>query len=113
MTDTIESILSRYIPAAAVATCTRWIISRNIHLKIAGVRSSKLGDYRPLSDGRGHRITVNHDLNPFSFLITFTHEVAHLHCFLKYGPRHDAHGKEWKDEFRQLLGHFLDRQIFP
>jgi hypothetical protein len=77
------------------------------------MRSTKLGDYRPLQGGKGHRITVNHDLNPFAFLITFTHEVAHLHCFLKHGPRHEAHGKEWKAEFRFLMQVFLEKRIFP
>lgn len=110
---TIEEVLAKYLPAPAVPVCTRWIISRNIHLRITGVRTSKLGDYRPLGPGKGHRITVNHDLNPYAFLITFTHEVAHLHCYMMYGPRHDAHGREWKLEFKNLLGHFLDKDIFP
>jgi SprT protein len=110
---TIEEVLAKYLPAPAVSVCTRWIVSRNIHLRITGNRTSKLGDYRPLGPGKGHRITVNHDLNPFAFLITFTHEVAHLHCFMQYGPRHDAHGREWKREFKTLLGHFLGKGIFP
>ncbi|MFM8431999.1 MAG: SprT-like domain-containing protein [Bacteroidota bacterium] len=113
MSETIESVLARYLPSEAVPTCTRWIVSRNIHLKITDMRATKLGDYRPLGDGKGHRITVNHDLNPYAFLITFTHEVAHLHCYLKHGPRHDAHGREWKAEFRYLMGFFLERNVFP
>lgn len=110
---TIEEVLTKYLPAAAVPACTRWIVTRDIHLKITGTRSSKLGDYLPLGPGRGHRITINHDLNPYAFLITFTHEVAHLHCYIKYGARHDPHGREWKQEFKVLLGHFLDQGIFP
>lgn len=113
MSSTIEEILSKYIPREAVAVCTRWILSRNIHLKITGVRTTKLGDYRPLQDGKGHRITVNHDLNPYAFLITFTHEVAHLHSFQKYGAYHDPHGREWKQEFKVLMSHFLAMRIFP
>jgi SprT protein len=110
---TIEDVLAKYIPQEAIAVCTRWIVSRNIHLKISAVRTTKLGDYRPLERGKGHRITVNHDLNPYSFLITFTHEVAHLHSFLKYGAYHDPHGREWKQEFKVLMGHFLAMRIFP
>jgi hypothetical protein len=110
---TIEAVLSKYVPEQAVVACTRWIVNRNIHLKITEVRSTKLGDYRPLGRDKGHRITVNHDLNPYAFLITFTHEVAHLHCFMKYGSDHPPHGKEWKQEFRILLGEFLGQGIFP
>lgn len=110
---TIESVLSKYLPEKTVPTCTRWIIHKNIHLRITGMRASKLGDYRPLERGKGHRITVNHDLNPFAFLITFTHEVAHLNCFEKYGSRHEPHGREWKHEFRLLMSHFLGQNVFP
>jgi predicted SprT family Zn-dependent metalloprotease len=46
-------------------------------------------------------------------LITFTHEVAHLHSFIKYGQYHEPHGKEWKQEFKILLGYFLEMGIFP
>ena len=49
--------------------CASWIV-QNIHLRITGMRASS-GDYRPPT-GNGHQITVNHDLNPFAFLITFT-----------------------------------------
>ena len=109
----IADVLSKYLPGEAVETCSEWIVSKNIHLKITRERASKYGDYRPMPAGRGHRITVNHDLNPYSFLVTFVHEVAHLETYTKYSHRHDPHGKEWKHEFRQLLQDFINREIFP
>lgn len=111
--ETIASVLSKYVPAPALDICTTWIVSKNIHLKITRGRSSKFGDYMPLGKGKGHRITVNHDLNKYAFLITFVHEVAHLHCFEKYHRRHEPHGKEWKYEFRILLSDFVSQGIFP
>jgi len=112
-TTEIALILSKYIPASCVQVCTSWITNKNIHLKITRGRSSKYGDYRPHEKGDGHHITVNHDLNPFSFLITFVHEVAHLHCFIRYKHRHEPHGREWKEEFRILLSEFIRMKVFP
>ncbi len=111
--DKISSVLSKYLPQQAVDDCTSWVIQKNIHLKITRGRSSKYGDYQPLPSGQGHRITVNHDLNPFAFLITFVHEVAHLHTFVKFKHYHEPHGKEWKNEFRILLSDFIIKGIFP
>jgi hypothetical protein len=113
MADTIESVLAKYLPPETVRECADWIVHKNIHLRITGMRASKLGDYRPHPKGNGHQITVNHDLNPYAFLITFTHEVAHLVCYERYGHRHEPHGREWKHHFRELLLPFLDRGIFP
>lgn len=101
------------MPPAAVDICASWIVQKNIHLKITRGRSTRFGDYLPLPGKRGHRITVNHDLNPYAFLVTFVHEVAHLHCHEKYKHRHDPHGKEWKHEYRKLLIDFIIRGIFP
>ena len=109
----IFNVLSKYIPVSCVDICTTWIVEKNIHLRITRGRASKYGDYKPLENGGGHHISVNHDLNPYSFLITFTHEVAHLHSFIRYRHRHDPHGKEWKHEFRELLNDFIRKKIFP
>lgn len=111
--EAIANVLSKYLPASTVELCSSWIVEKNIHLRITRGRASKYGDYKPLEPGQGHHISVNHDLNPFSFLITFTHEVAHLHTFNKFKHRHEPHGKEWKHEFRILLNELIRLKVFP
>lgn len=111
--EKIKVVLSKYLPVDAVDICSIWIIHKNIHLKLTRGRASKFGDYMPLQPGEGHRITVNHDLNKYAFLITFIHEVAHLETFNNHKRQVDPHGKEWKNEFRQLLNDFVKRGIFP
>ena len=111
--NSIEEVLSKYIPDQAVSICTNWIVKLNIHLRITKDRASKYGDYRPARDKNGHIITINHNLNRYSFLITFIHEVAHLVCEIKYSRFAAPHGKEWKREYSQLLRFFLSRKIFP
>ena len=109
----IAEVLTKYIPEEAVPICTQWIVSQNIHLRITKDRASKYGDYRPARNKEGHIITVNHNLNRYSFLITFIHEVAHLVCEKKYSRFAAPHGKEWKREYSVLLRFFLSKKIFP
>lgn len=109
----IAEVLAKYIPEQAVPICTDWIVKLNIHLRITKDRASKYGDYRPAHDKNGHIITVNHNLNQYSFLITFIHEVAHLVCEKKYSRFINPHGGEWKREYSILLKYFLSKKIFP
>ncbi|WP_332912412.1 SprT-like domain-containing protein [Algoriphagus boritolerans] len=75
-------------------------------------RSSKLGDFRYRKDRKIQTITINSDLNPFQFLLTFIHEVAHLHTFEKFGNSLTPHGNEWKKEFQSLMSPLLTNSIF-
>jgi SprT protein len=109
----LRTAFSKYVPAKALDTCIDWIAEYRISVRIARSRNTKYGDYRPPFDGKGHRISINHDLNKYAFLLTFTHEVAHLVTFSKYRMRVDPHGKEWKYEFKQLMTPLLFGGVFP
>jgi SprT protein len=111
--EEIRNSIRRYVPAGALDTCAGWIAEHRFTLRITKSRNSKYGDYRPPKNGKGHVITVNHDLNPYAFLITFTHEVAHLTTFLKTKSLREPHGPRWKAEFRTLLKPLIDRPVFP
>jgi len=108
-----KTILNKYIPEHSVNQIYDWLREYNIHLKISKKRSSKLGDYRPPQNGKGHQITVNHDLNPYAFLITLVHEIAHLLVWEKHHNRAKAHGREWKETYRKLMAPFIKTKIFP
>src|SRR5690606_37792065 len=58
-------------------------------------------------------ITINHDLNPYQFLITYIHEVAHYRAFKRYGANIKPHGLEWKKAFQQLMSPLLSDLVFP
>jgi SprT protein len=105
--------LKPFVPPQTETLVAEMIIFHNVHLKLTKHRATKLGDYRPPFKGEGHRITVNKSLNPYSFLITFVHEVAHLTCWNKYQNRVQPHGGEWKNEFKMLMKPFLSQHIFP
>lgn len=87
--------------------------SEPVQLRIARPRKTKFGDYRfPGTDGR-HKISVNANLNPYAFLITLIHEMAHLKAFKEYGRTIKPHGPEWQTYFRKLAHPFLEAGIFP
>lgn len=70
---------------------------------ISNPRATKLGDYRYNYRSKRHHITVNIDLEPIYFLITYLHEVAHKMCQDQFGRSASPHGKEWKSIFVSLL----------
>ena len=39
---------------------------------------------------------MNNNLNKYSFLITITHEIAHMMIWEKHQNKVDPHGEEWK-----------------
>lgn len=109
----IEAGLSKYIPQPAVVLLTDWIIGFNANLRVTKARNSKLGDYRHPYGKDGHRITINYNLNKYSFLITLVHELAHLTTWNKYQNRVAPHGAEWKNEYKVLMRQVVRLNVFP
>ncbi|MBE7173316.1 MAG: SprT-like domain-containing protein [Williamsia sp.] len=107
------SVLEDYIPSSSVPLILHYIRHYKVHLTITKKRKTILGDYRHTTGLKNHRISVNGNLNPYAFLITLIHELAHLVTFDRYGNRVDAHGKEWKGIYRHLLLEFMGAEIFP
>ena len=105
--------LQQFIPDHTLDPVLQYLHQYKIHLTIARERKSILGDYRHRTHGKNHRISVNGNLNKYSFLITLLHEIAHLLTFEQYGSKVLAHGREWKVLYGQLLQQFLEHKIFP
>ncbi|GAB3706530.1 hypothetical protein GCM10027592_40100 [Spirosoma flavus] len=67
------------------------------------------------------QITVNANLNPYAFLITYVHEVAHAAVHQHYKSQwrigrkrvEPPHGKRWKATFQQLMQPILSESVFP
>ena len=106
-------ILSTYLPPDAAPLIGRWIDYFKCEFKISRNRNSKFGDYRPPHDGKGHRISVNYDLNPYAFLVTTVHEFAHLHTWNEHQHKAKPHGSEWKSNFKKMMQPFFEKEIFP
>jgi hypothetical protein len=105
--------LQNYLPPNTYDAVIHYLHHYKVQLTIARDRKSILGDYRHKVNDKTHRISVNGNLNAYSFLITLLHELAHLLTFDRFGNRVQSHGKEWKELFGQLLHNFIQQEVFP
>lgn len=105
--------LHDYLPENSYEDVLHYLHHYKVHLTVTRQRQSILGDYRHAHDGKAHRISINGNLNKFSFLVTLLHELAHLFTYERYGHRVQAHGQQWKQEFGKILTQFLAKKIFP
>jgi SprT protein len=105
--------LNDYLPPGTYEAVLAYLRQYKVHLTVAKERKSVLGDYRHRTNQDNHRISVNGNLNTWSFLITLLHELAHLLAFEHFGNDIMAHGKEWKKVYGGLLDQFLQKKIFP
>ena len=112
--DSVTGILTKHIPSGAVDYCLHLWREAPFILKLSRSRSSKIGDFTCRERVHHPQITLNHDLNPYLFVTTFVHEVAHYRVFIKHRNRVDPHGEEWKHVFQELLQPLLLKiDVFP
>ncbi|WP_282123713.1 SprT-like domain-containing protein [Algibacter mikhailovii] len=108
----MQSSLRNYLPPSAIIQVSKLLEDDNLQVKIKKERKTRHGDYRRLPNGK-HQITINSNLNPYRFLITLVHEVAHYESYRVYGMLIKPHGIEWKRTFQHLMLSFLNPDIFP
>ena len=116
MGDTLKfkQVLSKYLPNDFVPYISELIMQSDVKFKIVAPRRTKLGDFKAKGDkSNKSQITINGDLNPYAFLITTLHELAHLYTFNKYKHKVRPHGREWKKEFSILLNPILMHDALP
>ncbi|MGY6522432.1 MAG: SprT-like domain-containing protein [Mongoliitalea sp.] len=111
--DKFRTAFQKYLPEKAVDHCFNLWKEKPFTFKITKERATKLGDFRYYRNRSIQTITINHNLNPYQFLITFLHEVAHLHTYETYGADVKPHGAEWKAKFRDLMFPVFTSEVFP
>ena len=110
--NNMVEIFAKYLPEEAVNPCLELVRQHQLSFKVVKQRVTRHGDYKRLPDGR-HQITVKSSGNPYRFLITLIHEMAHLLAFEKYGRKIKPHGREWKRTFQYLMLPFIRPEVFP
>lgn len=108
-----HSLLVEHVPPDTVKYCFSLWQKYPFELKLTKSRQTKVGDFTSRGSKAHPRITLNHDLNSYLFLLTYIHEVAHLYVYLKFGNRVDPHGEEWKRMFQDLMVPLLQESAFP
>ena len=104
--------LKDFIPNAALDQVSKLLLHDNLVVKIKKERKTRHGDYRRLPNGK-HQITINSNLNPYRFLITLVHEIAHFEAYTTYGKLIKPHGPEWKSIFQHHMLPFIRPEVFP
>lgn len=106
--------LQSFLPVGAFDLVAPYFLQYKIKLTLTQARKSVLGNYRnPINATDFHLISINGNLNPYSFLITLIHEIAHLIAYTQYKHTIAPHGVEWKNIFRNELLPFFEKNIFP
>ena len=105
------SIFYSFVPEKSNKLLQCWVDELKVTVKILTPRKTKLGDFKVR--GNQMSITVNNNLNKYSFLITLTHELAHAFVFKKYQNRLKPHAKSWQLTFKSLMLNFLTPDYFP
>ena len=106
------NVVRHYVPDAAIPILSKYFNYWKVNVVTVPIRNTKHGDFKILSQGV-HRISVNNSSNPYRFLITLIHEIAHLVAFKDFGYSIKPHGKEWKSCYQKLMIPFLNSEIFP
>ncbi len=106
------AILHRHLPPETVEYCLDLWKRYPFRLHLRKRRITKVGDFCAQRN-KGPVITLNHDLAPYLFLVTYIHEFSHHAVWIVYGHQPDPHGKEWKLAFRTFMGPVMDLRIFP
>jgi hypothetical protein len=109
----LEAALKSFLPEEALSLACDKLREYPHHLVITEPRSTKLGDFTADPRSGRHVLTVNGNLNKYAFLITLMHELAHLITYVNHRDKVKPHGAEWKGYFKQTLGPFLRRNVFP
>ncbi len=106
-------LIRAHVPSAAIDySIELWRLGR-FHFKASRDRATKLGDYTFDPSTKKHTITVNRGLNPYSFLVTYLHEVAHLVTTIRHGLSVKPHGEEWQSAFKEVMYPILKVEVFP
>jgi hypothetical protein len=104
--------LKTFLPPDSIPLVEELICDKDdLEIHVTKPRFSKWGDFR--KNSRHYLISLNSNLNPYQFLITLLHEYAHYAVHKKHGNKVKPHGKEWKQEFRQILNLLLEANNLP
>tara|TARA_B110000259_G_C14034199_1_gene408351 strand:+ start:11236 stop:11856 length:621 start_codon:yes stop_codon:yes gene_type:complete len=101
-----------YVPKTSIDLVENLINEDNLIIKVVNVRKTKHGDFRRLKGG-SNQITINLISNPYRFLITLIHELAHFKVSQNSKIMIRPHGNEWKNTFKLMMLPFLNNLIFP
>lgn len=110
--ERLATVIARF-PEESHSLLSTYFTVYSFRLMITHPSKLKLGSFRVLDGKHEPVIRLNNDLGPFSFLLVFLHELAHLTTWRKYKRTVAPHGAEWKNEFYRLTSPLLEENQLP
>jgi len=108
-----DHILAEFLPLVAIDYIEHLLQNTAVQVTITGERKYSQGTFRDKSKRGRYHITVSGTLNPYAFLITLIHEIAHLKTYQFHGRKITPHGVEWKNIFINLMMPLIEQDVFP
>jgi len=113
----LDPVICTRLPPGTDAYVAELLAAQPVDVRVSRPRRTKLGDHRgPSATHRRHRISVNDGLNPYAFLTTLLHEIAHAATWERRRQRRRRirpHGPEWKAEFERILAPVVAGRLLP
>jgi SprT protein len=105
--------LAQFLPPNTFESVLPYLKEYKIQLSITKERKSIQGNYKFNAAQQSNKISINGNLNIYSFLITLIHEIAHCVAINKLGVRIAPHGAEWQNIYSEILLEFAALNAFP
>lgn len=110
--ETLEGVLQRF-PEPARSMTEALFNEYHFLFRITTPRRTRLGSFKGVRFGAKPVIHINGDLAPYTFLLVFLHELAHLTVMKQFGRKAKPHGTEWKKAYQNLVLPFINLEVFP
>ncbi len=105
--------ISVYLPPRSRSFVARILTESPTDVFPVEARESKHGDFLAVRGKPFGQITVNVCGNPYQFLLTLLHEIAHARIHARYRRHVPPHGARWKEEFADLLDRLVQTDVLP
>ncbi len=107
-------ISEKHFPHEAFPFINEILDQNEFRLKIVRSRTTKFADFKPpCKINKIPTITINNNLNPYLFLITFLHEFAHFQVWKERKFYAKPHGRTWKNNYSKLIQAMINMRVFP
>ena len=103
--------ISPHMPPDWHAAVHTMLAANPILVQVVRSRKTKHGDHQVTRAREFSIITINASGNPWQFVLTLLHEIAHAKVAHHVRHRAAPHGQEWKQAFRLLLHAHI--RLFP
>ncbi len=114
--DVVEGSLARvrpYLPPRSRTLVESILLESPTEIVPVEARDTKHGDFVQEPGKTYGRVTLNTCGNPYQFLLTLLHELAHARVAMRYRRNVKPHGDQWKAEFSALLFRTADYGFLP